>query len=105
MKKSTMATMVSSVALCLAAGGMLIACAASKPASTSTPVGGRQVGTYFTQWSIYGRDYEVADIATNGTVNKLTFLNYAFANVYQKNGGYECDVISKSDPGGPGGGD
>jgi chitinase len=107
MKKTTIATMVCHITLCLAVGSMLAACAgqASKPASTSTPVSGRQVGNYFTQWSIYGRDFEVADMVTNGTVNKLTFLNYAFANIYAKNGGYECDAVNKSDPGGAGGGD
>jgi chitinase len=41
----------------------------------------------------------VADIATSGTVNKLTFINYAFGNVYQKNGGYECDMVTKLEPG------
>lgn len=107
MKKTIMATMVCNVTLCLAAIGMLAACAGpvSKPASTSAPVSGRQIGTYFAQWTVYGRDFEVADIATSGTVNKLTFLNYAFANIYERNGGYECDMVNNPDPEGTAGGD
>jgi chitinase len=41
----------------------------------------------------------VADIITSGSAAKLTFLNYAFGNLYQKNGGYECDIINKLEPG------
>lgn len=29
----------------------------------------------------------------------LTFINYAFGNIYQKNGGYECGIINKAEPG------
>ncbi|SAK47270.1 chitinase [Caballeronia ptereochthonis] len=29
----------------------------------------------------------------------LTFINYAFGNIYQKNGGYECGIITKAEPG------
>ena len=32
---------------------------------------------YYTSWSIYARDYEVADIP----VNKVNVINYAFANI------------------------
>ncbi|TQN30798.1 chitinase [Haloactinospora alba] len=42
--------------------------------------GQRRVG-YFTQWGIYDRDYLVKDIDTSGTAEKLTHINYAFANV------------------------
>ncbi|UXY16382.1 glycosyl hydrolase family 18 protein [Chitiniphilus purpureus] len=71
---------------------------------TPTPVtptpGGRQAGSYFAQWGVYGRGYEVADIVTSGAASKLTFINYAFGNLYQKNGGYECAAgIDKLEPG------
>jgi chitinase len=33
---------------------------------------------YFTQWGIYGRNFVVRDIVSNGTAPKLTHLNYAF---------------------------
>lgn len=54
----------------------------------------REVGAYFTQWGVYGRGYEVADIESSGTADKLTFLNYAFGNVYAANGGYECRMVT-----------
>ena len=41
----------------------------------------------------------MADIKTSGTANKLTFINYAFGNVYAKSGGYECDMIPKAEQG------
>ncbi|WP_408648667.1 glycosyl hydrolase family 18 protein [Streptomonospora mangrovi] len=44
------------------------------------PGGDRRVG-YFTQWGIYGRDYLVQDVDTSGSAEKLTHINYAFANV------------------------
>ncbi|WP_018685868.1 glycoside hydrolase family 18 protein [Actinokineospora enzanensis] len=37
----------------------------------------RVVG-YFTQWGIYGRNYNVRDLVTSGTAARLTHLNYAF---------------------------
>ncbi|MEU6157108.1 glycoside hydrolase family 18 protein [Streptomyces sp. NPDC047130] len=40
----------------------------------------RQVG-YFTQWGVYGRDYQVQDIDLSGAAERLTHLNYAFGNV------------------------
>jgi chitinase len=63
------------------------------------PAGTKQVGSYFAQWGVYGRDYQVADIVTSGSAAKMTFLNYAFGNLYQKNGGYECDIVNKMEPG------
>lgn len=70
------------------------------PTSTAAGVsGGREVGGYFTQWSIYGRNYKVRDIDVSGSAKKLTFLNYAFGNLYPKNGGYECGIVNKAEPG------
>jgi len=57
------------------------------------------VGGYFAQWGIYGRNYKVKNIDTSGAARHLTFINYAFGNVYAKNGGYECDIITKAEPG------
>ncbi|UUZ56895.1 hypothetical protein LP419_19190 [Massilia sp. H-1] len=57
---------------------------------------------------MYGRAYEVADIHTTKTpvggvqtsvADQLTFINYAFGNVYAKNGGYECDMVTKAEVG------
>ncbi|WP_348943955.1 glycosyl hydrolase family 18 protein [Chitinibacter sp. FCG-7] len=58
-----------------------------------------QVGSYFTQWGVYGRDYQVADIISSGAAAHLTFINYAFGNIYEKNGGYECGIVNKLEPG------
>ncbi len=40
----------------------------------------KKVG-YFTQWGIYGRDFQVQDLDANGSAGKLTHINYAFGNV------------------------
>ncbi len=36
---------------------------------------------YFTQWGIYGADFRVKDLVTNGSAARMTTLNYAFGNV------------------------
>lgn len=36
---------------------------------------------YFTQWGIYGRDFQLADVQNSGAAGKLTHLNYAFGPV------------------------
>ncbi|WP_369777113.1 glycoside hydrolase family 18 protein [Streptomyces sp. R33] len=40
----------------------------------------KRVG-YFTQWGVYGRDFQVQDLETSGTAGKLTHINYAFGNI------------------------
>ncbi|MFD7559729.1 glycoside hydrolase family 18 protein [Streptomyces sp. NPDC059835] len=40
----------------------------------------KKVG-YFTQWGVYGRDFQVQDLEANGSAGKLTHVNYAFGNV------------------------
>jgi chitinase len=45
---------------------------------------GRQdkiLGGYFEEWSIYGANYNIANLQQNGVADKLTHLIYAFANV------------------------
>jgi chitinase len=39
------------------------------------------VGAYFEEWSIYGANYNVADIQSSGAATVLTHVLYAFANV------------------------
>lgn len=36
---------------------------------------------YFVQWGIYGRQYFVKNLVTSGAAEKLTHINYAFANI------------------------
>ncbi|MFB7513797.1 glycoside hydrolase family 18 protein [Streptomyces sp. NPDC056144] len=50
----------------------------SAPAHPSPAL--KRVG-YFTQWGIYGRDFQVQDLETSGTAAKLTHINYAFGVV------------------------
>ncbi|MFE6846631.1 glycoside hydrolase family 18 protein [Streptomyces sp. NPDC057686] len=40
----------------------------------------KRVG-YFTQWGVYGRDFQVRDLETSGTAGRLTHINYAFGNI------------------------
>ena len=49
---------------------------ASTPGGTAT-LGDRKVVGYFTAWSTYARNYQVTDIPGN----KVSHINYAFANV------------------------
>ena len=44
-----------------------------------------EVVGYFIQWGIYGRGYFVKDVATSGSADKLTTINYAFINVAPAN--------------------
>lgn len=39
------------------------------------------LGGYFEEWSIYGANYNIANMQQNGVASKLTHLMYAFANV------------------------
>jgi chitinase len=57
----------------------------------------RQVG-YFTQWGIYGRNFQVKDLDTSGAAAKLTHLNYAFANVSPEGRCFESTEPGQSDP-------
>ncbi|MFH8794646.1 glycosyl hydrolase family 18 protein [Streptomyces sp. NPDC017941] len=36
---------------------------------------------YFTNWGVYGRNYHVKNIASSGSAEKITHINYAFGNV------------------------
>ncbi|SFT47962.1 chitinase [Actinopolyspora lacussalsi subsp. righensis] len=49
-------------------------------AEAAAQSGSRKVG-YFTQWSIYDRQFYINDLVTSGTAEKLTHINYAFGNL------------------------
>ncbi|WP_206606287.1 glycosyl hydrolase family 18 protein [Steroidobacter cummioxidans] len=68
----------------------------------NTGGGGKQVGSYFTQWGIYGRNYHVKNIETSGAASRLTFINYAFGNVYDDG---RCNIITRAESGNGDGGD
>lgn len=45
--------------------------------NTPVPISGSKIVGYFTEWGIYGRNYNVSDIPAD----KLNVINYAFANI------------------------
>ena len=54
---------------------------------------GKQIIGYFTSWGIYGRNYTAKNVADSGAAEKLTVINYAFANVVPE--GEDGQVICK----------
>lgn len=66
----------------------------SSPARANTSY--KSVG-YFTQWGIYGRDYQVKNVETSGTAAQLTHLNYAFANIGADGKCFEANVAGEGD--------
>jgi chitinase len=68
----------------LLVGALTISLAAATPAAAAGADGRghghsamRTVG-YFTQWSIYGRNFFPRDVDANGSARRLTHVNYAF---------------------------
>ena len=74
--------------LTIAAASLGLLAALSPAAGASAPAhhpvpdksGYKRVG-YFTQWGVYGRNFQVKDLDTSGTAAKLSHINYAFGNV------------------------
>lgn len=62
---------------------LLLTCSFTVAAQTDSSSGhkGKIVGAYFEEWSIYGADYNVADIQNSGAADVLTHVLYAFANI------------------------
>ncbi|MEU9863331.1 glycoside hydrolase family 18 protein [Streptomyces sp. NPDC047971] len=80
MRRRTLSRLtIAALSLGLVAG--LAPAAGADPAShdTSRP-SYKRVG-YFTQWGVYGRNFQVKDLETSGTAAKLSHINYAFGNV------------------------
>ncbi|MFB7594241.1 glycosyl hydrolase family 18 protein [Streptomyces sp. NPDC056160] len=48
---------------------------------TTPPTGDKVKLGYFTEWGIYGRNYNVKNLVTSGSAAKITHINYAFGNV------------------------
>ncbi|MES9520596.1 glycoside hydrolase family 18 chitinase [Streptomyces capoamus] len=49
--------------------------------TTPPPPGDKVKLGYFTEWGIYGRNYNVKNLVTSGSAAKITHINYAFGNV------------------------
>jgi len=80
---------------------VLSAVVVATPAAASAHGGGggfvpRQVG-YFTQWGIYGRQFYVKNLDTNGTAARLSHVNYAFANVSAEGRCFEANAAGQGD--------
>jgi chitinase len=62
---------------------LLLICSTAATGQTDKSQSGRDkiVGAYFEEWSIYGANYNVADIQNSGAAGVLTHVLYAFANV------------------------
>jgi len=67
--------------------GILVALAVGLPSRAAAAVDrgakprGAHVVGYFIEWGIYGRQYRVKDVATSGSAERLSVINYAFGNV------------------------
>ncbi len=68
------------VLVLFAVGGCATPPAPRRSAPPAVPTGARVVG-YFAGWGIYGRNYQVKDVATSGAADRLTDLVYAFGKV------------------------
>ncbi|WP_402468337.1 glycosyl hydrolase family 18 protein [Isoptericola aurantiacus] len=92
------------VVLAGAVGGVAATSAAAATASSgdSEINGFRNVG-YFTQWGVYGRDFQVKDLVTSGAAENLTHINYSFGNIHHQD--LECFVANKAQGTGPNGSD
>lgn len=75
------------------------------PGSVPRFVKQTEVGSYFAQWGVYSRSFKMKHVAAMPSSSQLTFINYAFGNIYQKNGGYECGIVNKLESGQGDGGD
>jgi chitinase len=51
------------------------------PPGPGAPAAAPRVVGYFTDWGIYGRNYQVKDVETSGAAARLTHLMYAFGDV------------------------
>ncbi|QTE00918.1 glycoside hydrolase family 18 chitinase [Streptomyces cyanogenus] len=49
--------------------------------TTPPPTGDKVKLGYFTEWGIYGRNYNVKNLVTSGSASRITHINYAFGNV------------------------
>ncbi|MEI7030664.1 glycoside hydrolase family 18 protein [Streptomyces pratensis] len=52
---------------------------------------------YFTQWGVYGRDFQVKDLDTSGAAAKLTHINYAFGNISAEGTCFTGNVPGQAD--------
>ncbi len=64
-----------------AALGLLVLIAFVRPMAAQDDHGGKILGGYYEEWSIYYAGYNIANLQQNGVADKLTHLIYAFADL------------------------
>lgn len=65
----------------LLSGVLLIALFLTACGSALADDGGKVVGGYFEEWSIYFANFNIANLQNNGVAGRLTHLFYAFGGV------------------------
>ncbi|MGW1224798.1 glycoside hydrolase family 18 protein [Streptomyces sp. NPDC001478] len=56
----------------------------------------KRVG-YFTQWGVYGRDFQVKDLDTSGQAAKLSHINYSFGNINAEGKCFTGNIAGEAD--------
>ncbi|MGW3321748.1 glycoside hydrolase family 18 protein [Streptomyces virginiae] len=87
--------------LAVAACSLSLLTAFAPAAVAQADIGGhdrsyKKVG-YFTQWGVYGRDFQVQDLEANGSAGKLTHINYAFGNISPQGRCFTGNVPGEAD--------
>jgi chitinase len=59
----------------------IIACAITAAAQSNITVPKKILAGYFEEWSIYGANYNIANLQQNGVAGRISHLLYAFGNV------------------------
>lgn len=70
----------SNLALTLALTTLLLSLLLPLASSAQNSHHPKVVGGYFEEWSIYGANFNIANLQSNGVADKLTHLSYAFGN-------------------------
>ncbi|MER7518621.1 glycoside hydrolase family 18 protein [Streptomyces sp. NPDC126499] len=80
MRRRTLSRLSVATAATLSLGLLTGLAPAAQAHETPAKPAYKRVG-YFTQWGVYGRNFQVKDLDTSGTAARLSHVNYAFGNV------------------------
>jgi chitinase len=64
----------------------MLACGMSRAVADDHPVPAKIMAGYFEEWSIYGANYNIANLQNNGVAGHISHLIYAFGNVAPASG-------------------
>ena len=65
----------------VASGAILLALSPTLLPAQNSGYNGEKLGAYFEEWSIYGANYNIANVQSSGAAARLTDIYYAFADV------------------------